>query len=337
MSANQQAGLCFADLRRVLPPSCLHHDFTPGGRYLVYANGPGLFALAPEYPAEVIDLAHFENPVFEVHRIDEGPTVLVQEVLPTLSCGWSNGDPMRFWWVSGGQSLLLRGPEKDIHLAESPVSPDRRYVALNQWRDRTDQNGRYSVVWLLDRERGTTRLIDLPNRLVGLVGWKGQGAGLRAVLATDRWKFSPEVPAIYLADPSSGAWVADPDPSPTIRRLNGIVSPDGRLLAEIEGGKELVVVDLVSGRRASAFLFPPGSNFTHAAECARWAAPGFLQPLGDGLILIDAFTLKVSHPLAEPEWIIPASGCRFSPDLAWVAYRREYRGDLGLYLGRVVQ
>jgi hypothetical protein len=335
MSANQeQHGLHFADVRRVLPRSCIHYGFTPGSRYLVSADGLGLFALAPECPAEIIDLARFENPIFAVHPIGDEPTVLVQEGLPTLSCGWSSGDPMRFWWICGGTTRLLLGPEQDIHLAEVPVSPDRRYVALVQWRDRTDQDGRYSVVLLLDGERGMTSLIDLPNRSLAVVGWKGEGAGSRAVLATNRWKFDPEAPVIYLADPASSAWVADPDPSPTIRRLGGVVSPDGRLLAEIEGGKELMVVDLASGRSVSAFTF--SRDFSHAEECMRWAGSCFLHLMGDGLMLIDAYTLEVNRPLAEPEWIVASARCCFSTDLAWVVYRREYRGDLGLYLGRLV-
>ena len=34
---------------------------------------------------------------------------------------------------------LLRGPEKDLDLAEAPVSPDNRYVALHQWRGKGNE------------------------------------------------------------------------------------------------------------------------------------------------------------------------------------------------------
>jgi hypothetical protein len=97
----------------------------------------------------------------------------------------------------------------------------------------------------------------------------------------------------------------------------------------------LVVTKLATGRRASRFTFAAG-DFTHPTECMRWAGSRFLQPMGDGLLLVDAETGEVSRPLAEPECIVASSGCHFSADLAWVVFRREYRGDLGLYCGRVV-
>jgi hypothetical protein len=177
--------------------------------------------------------------------------------------------------------------------------------------------------------------IDVPNRSLTPVGWRGSGAGLRAVLVTDRWGHGGgEGREAFLAEPSTGGLTPDPEAAATLGRLRGVVSPDGKYLAEVEGEERLVLTDLATGQRRAFAFHEDDLPFVHE-ECVEWVSLRFLQFHGRRAALIDAAGLRMSFPIPGDEEG-EDSGHRFSPDLAWVAFERETLDGVGLYLGRVV-
>jgi hypothetical protein len=322
-----------AEERAVLGRRSSHHVFTPGGRFLVFQDGNALLAVPPASPDDSVELARFEHPLWDVVPVDDEPTLLVVEDVPDDRGRMSSGDPMRIWWV-GGEKRLLRGPERWLGLGEEPVSPDRRYVALTQGKDRTDRRLRYTTVLLFDRETMKVTAIDIPNRSLTPVGWCGGGAGLRAVLVTDRWgRGDGEVREAFLADPATGGLTPDPEATATLDLLRGVVSPDGKYLAEVVHEERLVLTDLATGRRREFAFHEDDLPFVHE-ECVEWINGRFLQFHGRRVALIDAVSLKMSFPLPGDDEGESSNHC-FSPDLAWVAFERETLDGMCLYLGRV--
>src|SRR5262249_935334 len=142
----------------------------------------------------------------------------------------SSGDPMRVWWVDGKskEKNLLRGPEKELSLAEAAISPDHHYVALNQYQGKPGEKSRREELFILDREDGKVKLCDLPGKNLSLIGWKMTEAGLRAVVVTNRWKIHEnEASELYLADPSTGKLQRQEKIDPRLE-IDNPLSPDGK-------------------------------------------------------------------------------------------------------------
>jgi hypothetical protein len=76
--------------------------------------------------------------------------------------------------------------EQHPHFAESPVSPDSRYVGLSQWVDDPVGPGRTQVLHILNRESHAVKTLELPGKDLSLVGWNETESGLRAVVVTNR-------------------------------------------------------------------------------------------------------------------------------------------------------
>ena len=110
----------------------------------------------------------------EFHVVDDDLHLLVCETLPKSATGMSSGDPQRVWWVEPSQKgkQLLIGPEKDITLGDPPVSPDGRFVAIERWKERNGQRGRYTTVTFWIERRGPSNA-EMPNESLHASGWQG--------------------------------------------------------------------------------------------------------------------------------------------------------------------
>jgi hypothetical protein len=321
--------------RRILARGSAHHLFSPGSRVLVYQDGNALFALEPGRPDNSVELARFEHPLWDVRVVNDLPDLLVKEIVPAKPPVQSSEDPARIWWVGHGKDKrLMRAPERWIDLAENALSPDGRYVALTHGKESFDRRLRYLAVCLVDLATGSTRTVEIPNRSLTPVGWKGEGECLRAVLVTNRWGPGRDRQEVFLADPAMGSRSLDPEPSTTVERLRGVVSPDGRYRAEIEDEERLVLTDMATKERRVFAFHEDDLPFVHD-ECVEWAGTRFLQLTARRVALIDAASMKMSFPAPEDEEG-ESSGYRFSPDLAWAAFGRETLDGVGLYLARVV-
>src|SRR5262249_14200756 len=149
------------------------------------------------------EIARFDHPPWEFRVVDEDLDLIVQEGIPETPRIRSSADPMRIWWVDGKahEKTLLRGPEKALTLAEVVVSPDHRYVALEQWRGKPGSKDRTKVLLILDREGGGATEFMSQGKDLSLVAWRPTETGLRAVAVTNRWQFDGEgVSVLYLAD-----------------------------------------------------------------------------------------------------------------------------------------
>jgi len=320
----------------LLPRRPSYCSFSPGGNYVVYQDVSAIFAVDPSQPDRPKELARFEKPICSIHLLDKELRLLVCESLPTLETGMSFDGPRRLWWVepgSKGKQLLL-GPEKDISFGNPPVSPDARYLAIERWKERIGQRGRYTAVTFLDRQSGSTKVAELQNESLNVAGWRGNGSELRAVLIANRWKIDKNRPErIYLADPATGKLVLGMDVSVPDNETRP-VSPDGKHRVEIEGKERLVVVNLATNEKR-VFNFHE-DDFPFVGEgCVKWAGSRYLQFNAGRLSVIDINSMKMSYPTPRPAPGTSAS-YTFSPDFRWMLCQREEGEKAGLFLGRVV-
>jgi hypothetical protein len=151
------------------------------------------------------------------------------------------------------------------------------------------------------REARRAVALDLPDRSLTPVGWRGSGASLRVVLVTNRWGHGGEGREAFLADPATGSLMEDPDAAATLDRLRGVVSPDGKYLAEVEEEGRLVLTDLATGRRRAFVFHEDDLPFVHD-ECIEWTSSRFLQFHGR----------RVHHLLKAASDLIQVS-CPFAP------------------------
>jgi hypothetical protein len=176
---------------------CAEECFTPKARFAVYQDATAIFALSLDQPeAKPFEVVRFDYSPWTERVLDDDLTLLVQEGVPETPGVKNSGDPMRIWWVSGKskEKKLLRGPEKDLNLAEEPVSPDHRYVALSQWQGDPRKEGRTKVLFLLDRASGRSVICKLKPKDLSVIGWKQTDAGLRVAAVTNRWQFDKKEP-----------------------------------------------------------------------------------------------------------------------------------------------
>jgi hypothetical protein len=211
----------------------------------------------------------------------------------------------------------LAGPEKNRDLATPAVSPDRRYVAFEQWRDIPGSLERTLVVILLDRSTAKSRALELSGRSLSLVGWKPAAAGPEAELVTDRWNFDETKPTErYRVDSASGTLVKEK--AVTRAELAALTSPDGKHRAQIED-QTLVVVDAASGARRT-FAFHDDDHDYVGEDCLEWAGPRYLKFNGRRLALIDITLMKMCFPKTADGSKDDPYAWKFSPDFRWVLY-----------------
>jgi hypothetical protein len=296
-----------------------------------------VFALPTDKPdGAVFEVVRFDHSPWEIHVLDDELDLLVQEGIPENPAFRSSGDPMRVWWVDRktGAKTLLRGPEKDLNLAEVPVSPDHRYVALRQWRADSGAKRRTNVLHILDRENGCeTKAFELAEESFSLVGWKESNSGLRAILVTNRWRFDEnEVSELYLADPSTGRTERQ-DGIDARYDLDNPLSPAGKHRFRV-GEDELVVMDTTGGQERH-FVFHEDDRRFIGEECLEWTSPRYLKFNGQRLALIDVTTMKMCFPASADDVQFPSYSYKFSPDFRWVLYQGEGIDGEGLFIAPV--
>jgi hypothetical protein len=324
------------EIRCLLPRRANNVSFSPGGRRVVYEDGTTVSAVDPLHPDKPRELARFEHRLLSMHVLDENLRLLACEPLPESDTGDSSADPKRLWWIEpGGKGKrLLFGPEKGFMLADSPVSPDQRYVAIERSRNRLGKTGRYAVLAFLNRQTGKLKTAELPNESLSAAGWTGKGSDLRAVLVANRWKLDKDRPeTVYLADPATGKLAAAPDFSVPDDEARP-VSPDGKHRAEIEHKERLLVVDLATQQKR-VFDFNEDDLPFVGEGCVKWAGPNYLEFHPGRLALIDISSMKMSYPTSRPAPGVSVSYV-FSPDFRWVVWNKEEAEKSGFYLGRIV-
>lgn len=90
-----------------------------------------MFAV-PLPTGEPVEIARFDHPPWELKILDDSLRLLVVEGIAQQPGVRSSADPMQVWFVDPikKEKVPLRGPEKDLSLSESPLSPGDRFVAM---------------------------------------------------------------------------------------------------------------------------------------------------------------------------------------------------------------
>jgi hypothetical protein len=321
--------------RKLLSRLSSHYSFTPNSRVAVYQDKASILALPTDQPGgKPFEIIRFENSPWTVHVLDNDLNLVVQEGVPETPGVESSGDPMRIWWVDGKskEKKLLRGPEKDLNLAEIPVSPDHRYVVLSQWQGDPRKEGRSEVLYFLDRETGKSCSYKSKQGL-SVIGWKKTDAGLRMAAVTNRWQFDKKEPSeLYLADPATGKLERQENVDARLE-IDNPLSPDGKHRVRV-GKEELVVTD-VEGGSQRRFIFHEDDRRFVGPECIERVSPRYLKFNGQRLALIDVTTMKMCFPVSADGAKFGSHTYKFSPDFRWVLYQGEASDGEGLFLAPV--
>lgn len=328
-------GPAIGPARKLLSRRTSLNTFTSDSRYAVFHDKTRTLALSIETPdADPIEIAHFEYSPWKIHLVSDEMELLAEEGIPEQPGVKSSADPMRIWWVdhASKEKHLLRGPEKEIGLTEAPVSPDHRFVALDQYQTDPKDRSRHKVFHLIDRKAGSSVTVKLPKIDLALIGWRQTDAGLRAVGLTNRWGFDKDQPShTYWIDPTTGNLELQPDAeAPTEPDL---VSPDGKFRVQI-GKDNLTVTNLESGEDRH-FVFHEEDRPFVGEGCVHWVSPRYLQFIGPRMALIDAETLKMCFPTCADESRFPSAAFSFSPNFRWVLYQGEVTDEEGVFLAPV--
>jgi len=302
----------------------------------VYQDRSTIFALPLDlHEQEPHEFVHFDYSPWEIRVLNEDLDLIVQEGVPEFRGLKSSGDPMRIWWVDGKthEKTLLQGPEKDLNLAEVPVSPDLRFVALTGWRQNLSGKGRTKIVQVFDRQSGDLRDIDSQGKDFSIVGWRKTETGFWAVAVTNRWQFGKKEPSeLYLADPSTGK-VARQGNVDARLEIDNPLARDGKHRVRV-GKDELIVTDTEDGKQRR-FTFHEDDRRHVGPECIEWVTPRYLKFKGQRLALIDVRTMKMCFPALADGARLGSAAYRFSSDLHWVLYQGEGIDGEGLYLAPV--
>jgi hypothetical protein len=321
--------------RKLLSRYTSHSSFGPKDRFAVYQAGSTIFALPLDVPnGEPFEIAKFDHSPWTVQVLNEDLDLLVQEGIPEKPGVKSSADPMRIWWVEskGKKKTLLRGPKKNLDLAEAPVSPDLRYIGLEQWQGKPGTDARSKVLFILDRTSGTEKSFRLQGEALSLVDWKEMEGGVQAVAVTNRWRFDEKESMSYLADPATGKLEHQKDID-AFYDLDNVLSPDGKHRVRVSE-KELIVTDVASDEQRR-FLFHEDDVPFVGDECIEWVTPRYLMFNGQRLALIDVTTLKMCFPPSTDGAKFSSHSYKFSSDLRWVLYQGEGIEGEGLYLAPV--
>ena len=322
--------------RKLLPRKVAHESFSPKARFAVYQDGTSIVALPLDQPeGKPSEIVHFDHSPWTVRVLDDDLNLLVQEGIPERPGVRSSADPVRIWWVDGKskQKTLLRGPEKDLDLADEPVSPDHRYVCLAQWQDNPPKEGRTKVLYILDREKGKSSLCKLKSKDLSVVGWKQTEAGLRVIAVTNRWQFdNKEASELYLADPNTGKLERQENVDARLN-IDNLLSPDGKHRVRV-GKAELIVTQVENGKQRR-FVFHEDDRRFVGEECIEWVSPRYLKFNGRRLALIDVTTMKMCFPMSADGLKLGSNSYTFSSDFRWVLYQGETNDGDGLFLAPV--
>ena len=322
--------------RKLLSRLAANCSFSPKARLVVYQDRTVIFAL-PVDKMDVVpfEIARFDNSPWDVRVLDEALDLLVQEGISEQPGVKSSADPMRIWWVAGNrkEKTLLRGPEKDLSLAENPASPDHRYVALQQWNDAPGGKGRMKILYILDRQSGKASQVESEGKDLSLVGWKTIEAGLRGVTISNRWQLDKkETSELYLVDPSSGK-LERQDTVDARLDIDNPRSPDGERRVRV--GNDDLIVTTLNGDKKSRFVFHEDDRRYLGPECIEWVSPRYLKFNGPKLALIDVKTMKMCYPATNDGMNFSSHSYTFSSDFRWVLYQGDTGDGEGLFVAPV--
>jgi hypothetical protein len=319
--------------QKLLSRLAAHYSFSPKGRFAVYQDRSTIWALPLDGPdTRPCEMIRFEDSPWEVRVLDDDLDLIVQEGISEVRGMRSSGDPMRVWWVDGKTKAkkLLQGPEKDLGLAEVPVSPDHRYVALHQWKTNPRGKGRTKFLQILNRESGEVKACESQGKNFYLIGWRKTDAGLRVVAVTNRWQFEKkEVSELYLVDPATGK-VELQDNVDARLEIDNPLSPDGKHRIRV-GKDELIVTDTERGEQRR-FVFHVDDRRFVGPECVEWVAPRYLKFNGPRLALIDVTTMKMCFPASADGARFGSHTYKFSPGFRWVLFQGQGSDEEGLFL-----
>jgi hypothetical protein len=331
-----RTGPTIGQSRKLLPDRAAHYSFSPNGQFAVYQDKTSISALPIDVPdGKVFEIARFDYSPWEMKVLNDDLDVLVQEGVPGEPGVKSSADAMRIWWVDGKSKAkrLLRKPEKGINLAEAPVSPDHRYIALDQWRDNPGGKGRTKLLHILVREDGTAKIIESSGKELSVVGWKKTETGFRALAVTNRWQFDNKEPSeLYLADPSTGK-LERQEQVDARSEIDNRLSPDEKHRVRV-GKDELILPDVADGKQRK-FVFHEDDRRFVGEECIEWVSPRYLKFNGQRLALIDVTTMKMCFPVSADATKFGSSTYKFSSDFRWVMYQGEGIDGEGLFLAPV--
>jgi len=322
--------------RKLLLRLASYYSFSPEGHFAVYQDRSTISALPIDQPdGRPQEIVRFDHSPWEVRVLSDDLDLIVQEGVPETPGLKSSGDPMRIWWVDGKtkEKKLLQGPEKDLSLAEVPVSPDHRYVALHQWKEKPGGKGRTKFLHILDRESGEVKVCESHGKDLYLIGWKETETGLRVVAVTNRWQFGKkEASELYLADPTTGK-LERQDKIDARLEIDNPLYPDGKRRVRV-GKDELIVTDLEDGKQCR-FVFHEDDRRFVGPQCIEWAAPRCLKFNGLRLALIDVTTMKMCFPASSDRAKFASPPYKFSSDFRWALLQGEGIDGEGLFLAPV--
>ncbi len=323
--------------RKLLSRLSEHYSFSPNGRFAVYQDRSTISALPLDLPdGTPHEIIQFDHSPWEVRVLDDDLDLIVQEGIPEFSGLKSSSDPMRIWWVDGKtkEKKLLRGPEKELNLAEVPVSPDHRYVALHQWTENPVAEVRTRSLQILNRERGELKVCESQGKDLYLIDWKETQSGLRVIALTNRRQFGKTAPSeSFLVDPATGKVVVQSNVDARLE-IDNPLSPDGKHRVQV-GKKELIVTDQGDGKQRR-FVFHEDDRRFVGPECIEWVTSRYLKFNGQRVALIDVTTMKMCFPASADGAKFGSHTFKFSPDFHWVLFQGERDDGEGLFLAPVV-
>lgn len=325
---------------RLVAKEARHYQFDTAGKQILFAtkadNGPtSVLVGSPERPDRLVDVAQFQGDLEAMQAADaDANQILIVEVLRKEKGSISTEDPRRLWWVvrRSNETRELKGPWEGMsfYLAEKPVSPDLRYIAMTGWRARTaGTRDKQAVIYILNRQTGTTRTIAMGDDSPYPMGWIGAGNNLRLAFVKNRRWDKSQADEWCLAEPETGTFSAvakSPMPSDeSVRQL----SPDGKLIASIAGKEELTINEKASGHTRT-FLFHQDDRRFVSDDCFQWVSPRYLLLRLNRLAFFDVLTMKMSYPIPKND---ESAMHTFSSDFQWVLWQKP---EDGLYVSPVL-
>jgi hypothetical protein len=331
-----RTGPTIGKARKILSRLAAHYSFSPKSRFAVFQDRSTILALPIDQPnGRPQEIIRFDHSPWEIRVLNDDLFLIVQEGIPEFPGMRSSGDPMRIWWVDGKtkEKKLLQGPEKDLSLAEVPVSPERRYVASHRWKTSPDGEGRTRSLQILNLETGELKVCDSQGKDLYLIDWRETESGLRVVAVTNRWQFGKNAPSeLYLVDPTTGKAELQGNVDARLE-IDNPLSPGGKHRVRV-GKDELILTDTEHGKQRR-FVFHEDDRRFVRPECVEWVTPQYLKFNGQRLALIDVTTMKMCFPTSADGARFPSSSYRFSPDYHWVLFQGDGGDGEGLFLAPV--
>ena len=249
--------------------------------------------------------------------------LLITETLRPNPKIYSSTDPKRLWLVTQGarQAVSIPPGLTNWYTSGQCVSPDERFLALHQWMSQV-KNKRSRVIHLGDLTAQKWQVIEMPDTVLELVGWRNG----QAVLLTGTGFDKTEIRRAFELDPAMGKLNAL-ERVPDNFKPQDRISPDGRFALRVEEKRRVVLTESSTGK-IREFVFQPHDRRHVFAESAEWASPKYLVFQGARTALIDVDSLKMSFPSPKESGFV---ALEFSPNFKRALGRKAD----GIYLGRV--